>query len=137
MRRFEIFEHTADKGIRACGEDLADLFETAAYAMFSIMADLPRYTATETRSVQLQSLDREVLLVEWLSELLYLLETERLLFLAFRVLEIDETHLKAEAFGCPLEGVEWTGAEVKAVTYHALKIEPQDDGWQATVIVDV
>jgi len=137
MRRFEIFEHTADKGIRAWGRNLADLFEAAACAMFSMMADLSRYPATEARFVQIEAMDREVLMVEWLSELLFLFETQRLLFTDFRIQDISETHLKAEVFGCPLEGIEWTGAEVKAVTYHGLKVEPQNDGWEATVIVDV
>ncbi|MCC6444329.1 MAG: archease [Armatimonadetes bacterium] len=134
---FEIFDHTADKGIRAWGDDLKGLFETCAHAMFSMMADLPRYQALAAFPVEVSAPDREALLVAWLSELIFLFETERCLLLDFKITEIGETHLKAEASGRPLEGIEWTGAEVKAVTYHGLKIQPLPDGWLAEVIVDV
>ena len=72
MGSFEILPHTADVGFRAAGESLADVFETAARAMFSIEYDLSTVDVEEERNVEAEADDLEGLLEAWLSELLWL-----------------------------------------------------------------
>jgi SHS2 domain-containing protein len=135
--RFEPLEHTADKGIRAFGRDMKELFENAAYGMFSLMADLTLYAPSEGREIEAQASDDSELLRAWLAELLYQFEVERILFVDFHVEEIAEGQVKGTAQGLPFDGVEWLGSQVKAVTHHDLEINRTDDCLQAIVIFDV
>ncbi len=137
MKRFEEIPHTADWSFRAFGHDLRELFENAAFAMFSMQgltdSNSPRADEIE-RAVQVQGIDYESLLVNWLSELLYLQETNREIYRRFRVEKISPTTLAARVFGQPIRKIDKI---IKAVTYHNLKIEQTPNGWEAVVVVDV
>ena len=83
-----------------------------------------------------RSLDR--LMVDWLSELLYLHDVEHLLFREFRVESVGEEGLKAVAKGEPFhDGVHRIKTGVKAVTYHQIRVEKSKGGWRARVILDL
>lgn len=136
--RFEPLEHTADKGIRAWGSSIEDLFENAATGMFSLMADLGKYTPTETRGLDVEALDQESLLRTWLAELLYQFEVDRILFTCFHVDPIEDGKLHAEVQGLPFsDDIEWLGPPIKAVTLHDLHIHRTDERLEAQVIFDV
>ncbi len=133
MKRFEEIEHTADWAFRAYGRDLSELFENAAYALFALEG-VTHEVVTVTREVWVQGIDYESLLVNWLSELLYLQETRGETYMRFSVETLMPTALHAQIQGAasgPLNKF------VKAVTYHNLQIERTAEGWQATVVVDV
>jgi SHS2 domain-containing protein len=137
MKRFEEIPHTADWSFRAFGRDLPQLFENAAFAMFAMQGRTERVVegAAETaRTVETSGMDYESLLVNWLSELLYLQETHRETYHRFKIESLTPTTLCAHAFGSPRGKIEKI---IKAATYHNLKIEQTPDGWQATVVVDV
>ena len=138
QQRFESLEHTADKGIKAFGSCLRELFENAAFGMFSLMADLERYTPVETREIEVEASDTESLLRTWLAELLYQFEVDRMLFVDFHVDDIEEGGLRATVRGLPFsDDIEWLGPSVKAVTLHDLYVRRTDDRWEAQVIFDV
>lgn len=135
---FKTIEHTADIGIRAWGRTTAELFENAASGMFNIICDTATVEPAESYAVEVEAEDLETLLVEWLNELLYLSESGELLFSSFKVLSMGETVIKGSAFGEPLDRDRHKlGTEIKAVTYHMLKVEQEDDMWVGTVIFDV
>ncbi len=137
MKRFEVIEHTADIGIRAYGNTLEEAFENAALGMFSLIADLSTVEEKESLRIEVEGEDRESLLVEWLNELIYVLETSRLLLKRFKVESLGETHLTAIGFGEPLNiQKHHLGEQIKATTYHMLKIQ-HNQYWQAQVIFDV
>ena len=137
-QRFEILEHTADKGIRAFGSDLKELFENAAFGMFSLMADLGKYQATQCHEFEVQASDLESLLRTWLADLLYKFEVDRVLFVDFEVQAIDNSHLKGKACGLPFSHqIEWLGSSVKAVTHYDLYVHRTDERYEAQVIFDV
>ncbi len=135
---FEILEHTADVGIVAHGGSLTELFANAATGMFAIMAELEDVRQTVERRIEVEARDREGLMVRWLTELLYYLDAEELLFSRFVVEEVSETRLRARAFG------ERVDAErhrlhfgVKAVTRHMLEVAQEDGEYRAQVLFDI
>ena len=136
--RFEPLEHTADKGIKAYGCSLDELFENAAFGMFSLMADLDKYTPVVSREISVESTDTEELLRTWLAELLYQFEVDRILFTEFEIKKIKNNRAEGIAKGLPFNpDIEWLGSGIKAVTHHDLSVRRTDDRWEAAVIFDV
>jgi SHS2 domain-containing protein len=135
---FETFEHTADLGLRIRSADLDTLFAEAAQGLFStIVADLATVRPTQAVEVRLHEQDRELLLFDWLKELLYHFDAEHLVFGNFEV-HVQAGGLTATAWGEPLDRDRHVlDHEVKAITYHGLLVEQVKGGWEAEVIVDI
>jgi protein archease len=137
---FKIVEHTADVGIEAYGGSIAELFAQAARGMYAVMADLDAVEPRESRSVIAGAANRERLLTVWLLELLFLTETEGMLFSRFEV-ELggeDGMALNAMAYGEPTDlGRHELGPEVKAVTRHRLAVTEVEGGYRASVVFDI
>jgi SHS2 domain-containing protein len=132
---FEEIEHTADRALRIYGADLRELLVNAAHGMNSLMVKEPDAKAmTLEKSVELEAMDAESLLVEWLSELAFWAETEMLVFDKFELHDVSPTHLKATIYGYRAEQLE---KHIKAVTYHNLEIVRTAAGLSATVVFDV
>jgi len=133
--RYEEIEHTADVGIRAYGATLNELFANAAEGMFSLVADLGAVKPVGEIEVRLAAEDIPTLMLRWLSELLYIHETQRLLLAAFDV-QLDGTSLRGRARG---EAIDKKRHElklvIKAVTRHRLTVDPQKG--IAEVIFDI
>lgn len=137
-RDFEILEHTADKGIAATGPTLEEAFENAAYGMFCLMADLPRYSPTDTTKINVSGSDRETLFANWLRELLFSFEVDRVLPVDFHITSLEEWELEATLAVRPIgPDIVWLGSPVKAITYHELSVEQVDGAWRVQAIVDV
>lgn len=137
-KRFEILDHTADIGIIVYGENLGALFENAGEAFFHLITDLTKVRRRVEKRIDIggESLDR--LMVDWLSELLYLHDVEGLLFKRFKVESVGKDGLKAIAKGEPFqEGVHVIKTEVKAVTYHQIEVRQEKGRWRAQVIFDL
>jgi SHS2 domain-containing protein len=140
---YEIFEHTADFGIRVRAGSLEELFVDAARGLFSMMvANLDAVRAVEEVTFQVDADDIEGLLHGWLGELLYTFSARRLALAKFDVRIQGEAPifagLSGTAWGEPIDLARHEiEVEVKAITWHALKVEQQPDGWLAEVIVDV
>jgi len=135
---YQIFEHTADLGIRIEAEDLNTLFAEAGRALFSIIVtNVDAVHPIEQVEFNISGTDREFLLCDWLSELLFAFEKRRLLLTEFTV-DVQEQGLSATARGETVDTRRHRlEHEVKAVTYHGLKVEETDDRWIAEVIVDI
>jgi len=137
VKPFEYLEHTADVGIRAYGRTIGEAFENAARAMFNLVTDLDKVRPDTEEAIEVEAVDLEGLLVEWLGELLYHLELDDLLFKEFEIKELSETHLKALARGEKIDPQRHTLLlQIKAVTYHLLEVK-KDDFWRAQVIFDI
>jgi SHS2 domain-containing protein len=138
MKHFEILDHTADIGIIVHGENLKALFENAGEAFFHLITDLRKVRRRTERRIDIggESLDR--LMVDWLSELLYLHDVENLLFKGFKVESVGEDGLRAVVKGEPFqEGVHVIKTGVKAVTYHQIEVRQENGRWRAQVIFDL
>jgi SHS2 domain-containing protein len=135
---YEVFDHTADVGLRILAPDRSALFAEAARALFSlVVVNLDAVQAVEQRHYELAGEQDEYLLFDWLNELLYTFETEHLLLSEFQV-ELSREGLRANCGGERVDRSRHElDHEVKAITYHGLKIEPSGQGWLAEVIVDI
>ncbi|OGP55390.1 MAG: hypothetical protein A2162_11770 [Deltaproteobacteria bacterium RBG_13_52_11b] len=138
MKRYEILDHTADTGLIVHGKDLKSLFENAGEGFFNLITDLKTVRSRVERRVELGGETLERLMVDWLTELLFLHEVELLLFKEFRVESVGEEGLKAVVMGEPFqEGTHVIKTEVKAVTHHQIRVQQEQEGWSAQVIFDL
>ena len=132
---FKEIEHTADRALKIYGSDLQELLINAAGGMNSLLVqEYNVFSLQEEKSVELDAIDSESLLVEWLSELAYWAEIELLVFHKFDLHSVSPTHIKATIHGNRVAQLE---NHIKAVTYHNLEIIQTDAGLTATVVFDV
>jgi SHS2 domain-containing protein len=134
----ETFDHTADLGLRIRTPNLECLIAEAGEALFSVIVeDLSTVQPTVRRDVTLSKDAPDLLLFDWLKQLLYWFDVEHLLFAKFEV-KLDAEGLRGSAWGEPLDrDRHQLEHEVKAITYHGLLVEQSADGWLAEVIVDI
>lgn len=131
-------DHTADRGIIVQAPDLKTLFARAAWGMFSIITDLNAVKLVHTETIVVTAPDREALLVRWLSELNFQHVTRHQLFSQFQVRELSEERLVADVGGEAIApGRHTIHTEIKAVTYHGLRLEQTEAGWRVEIIFDV
>jgi len=137
-KTYELIEHTADIGIRVRGEDLKELFRNAAAAMFDIIAEKKEPEVKKQAEIKIEQKadDLEELFVNWLNELLSLSATKELIFSGFQINKVDKNTLQAVAMGEDIKNYK-VNTEIKAATYHQLKLEQTKTGWQAELILDV
>jgi SHS2 domain-containing protein len=136
---FEFFEHTADVGVQVHGANLAELFATAARAMYAVMGRFALTPPRIRRTLRIQADCLEDLLHDWLGELLYEFETNQRQFDEFEFEGLDGHQLEVAMSGATIDlSRSQPQQEIKAVTYHRLNVERLSDGsWRATVIFDV
>ena len=138
MAPFRILEHTADIGFEAFGATREEVFANAGRALIFLMTDLDRLHADDGLGVRLHANDLPGLMVNWLSEILYLYDAEGWLFCDFAIDALSERSLSARALGERYDpGKHQIKLLVKAITYHQLAVERTGDGWRAQVYVDI
>jgi len=134
---WEHFPHEADIGVRGFGASKAEAFEQAALAMTAVITDPVSVEPREAIAIDCEAIDDELLFAEWLNSLVYEMATRRMLFCRFAV-QIDGMHLRAEAWGEPIDVARHHPAvEVKGATYTALRVAQQGGAWVAQTVVDV
>lgn len=139
---YEIFDHTADLGLRVRSPSFAGLCEDAARGLCEIIAGDPDVVQPRsTERFEIPGDDPAMILFDWLNELLYAFESRRMLYSRFEA-ERTPAGLRAEARGERYDPERHALAhEVKAITYHGLQVRRLGSGpgqqWEATVIVDI
>ena len=135
---FRILEHPADMGLEVWGPELTDVFRQAALGLTSIIVDPASVGDRERRMVSLMGSDAENLLVRWLSEILYFYDGEGFLASDVEVKSLHDSQLQATVMGERVDtGKHQFRMDVKAVTYHQLKIVFENDLWTARVFLDI
>ena len=135
MAGFEILEHTADVGVRAFGDSLPELFEQATHGLANV-AGIWTTGEGEQVEVAVEGDDLGGLLVDWLSEILWLHDSRDMLLTSVDVAWVDRG-VKGNVRLLPRGSRSATGTQVKAVTYHQLRVERVATGWEADVYLDV
>lgn len=135
---YEFFDHAADVGIRCRADSVGELFVTAARAMMEWAGPPPEGQETVSLPVSLEAEDREEMLVRWLQEVLYLFHQRHLYFIAAASLYIADTALRCELLARPWEQSSCREyQEIKAITYHQLRVYREGSLWYASVILDI
>jgi SHS2 domain-containing protein len=133
--KYEILEHKADLKIRAFGKTKEELFENAMIGMFE-SAKYEKEVKNQKSKVKIKitSADLPSLLVDFLSEVLYLVETKKLVFEKVEFKEFSENEIEANLIGKPLKRMR---VHIKGVTYHDLDIHQEKGEWQTTILFDI
>lgn len=132
---YEILPHTADLKIRAFGKTKKELFLNALLGMTEALRAQVKSKKPQTRSIKVKSADLGALLVEFLSEVLYLTQVNKEIYTDVKFKKFSDTELGADLGG---RKVERFGEDIKAVTYHDLDVHQKKDGtWQTTVLFDI
>lgn len=142
MKPFELIDHTADIGIKVWGPTLTELFENAAKGMFHIISCGKGPSGGERIKRKLELRNNtdamEELLVIWLSEILYIFNKEKICLDSFKITGLNNAKLNAEIEGSNIDLYQSNNyTEIKAVTFHNLKIDEDVNGFSCTVIFDV
>lgn len=143
---FESIEHTADIKVRVYGKTMSQLFKHAISAMFQVIK--PRTTECTyynnrlvctilpiTHYIEITAIDKEALLVDFLSEALCLSDIYNEAYLDATIEHITDTSVKAMLHGIKIQGFEVV--EIKAVTYHELAIKQINGLWQTDIVFDI
>ncbi len=125
-------------GVAAEGDDLSAVFRQAALGIRQILTDSNDILPVQELRVEVKGDDYEELLVNWLSELVYLLEAQQFLLADCRIEKLEEKGLRALVSGEPYDAKRHQlQREIKAVTYHQIRVEKLVSGWRAQVFVDL
>ena len=137
-REYEFFEHTGDVGIKVYGKTHRDLFQNAFKAFFAVLTYPEQIKPSQKKMISVKNEDWERLLVSWLSEYLYLFETDRWLFRTCEIQFLDENRVQAIGWGEKFNSERHEiKTEIKAVTYHQLSIQKKNDLWETKIILDI
>lgn len=136
--RYKQIPHTADLAARVYGKTLEELFENAAFCMFDIMADPASALSGVKEEVHAEGPDAESLLVGWLNELLYQFSAQNIIFSEFKITRLSTSSLTAECRGNKVKDIQAVlKNEIKAATYHDVKILKREKGYEVTIVFDV
>lgn len=137
MNEYQVIEHTADVGIHATGATLEKLFTQAALGLLDIIGTWKPGHGSETIAIEVSAHDLGALLVDWLSEILFLQDARDCLISSLEVVTVDRLSA-AGSVGIATHGNDVIeGTPVKAITYHQLQVEETEDGWTARVFFDI
>jgi SHS2 domain-containing protein len=142
MGRYEFVEGIAlsDCAIDVEGSGLADLFETAALALADVMVDPTTVPTTARRTIALDATELDLLLYDWLSELIFRKDRDREVYTRAKVEIIGSGpfHLAAEVEGGMLDPAHAElRSDPKAVTFHQFTLERTERGWRARIVIDI
>lgn len=132
------FEHTADIGLEVWAADRIALFGDAAVALTEQITDPNQLSACKQQAISIDGIDWPDLMVNWLREVLYLWNGRRLLVQQVRIEHLAPFQLKA-TLACDVYDARRhrIRTEIKAVTYHQIRVAPDRTGWRAKIVLDV
>jgi SHS2 domain-containing protein len=132
---FEYLPHVGELGIRLRGGSIAEVLRQAALALAELLLPgRPPPGPERVYEIVLDAPDRAALLIDWLNELLFLAERDRWVPSRIDSLDATELHLSATARGPVLDRAP---SLVKAATWHGLRFDVRDGGFEAEVLLDV
>jgi SHS2 domain-containing protein len=125
---FQLIDHTADIIIRGEGKDLAQAFVQGAYGLYEVMTERSAISPSFEKNVTIKSEDKGALLYDWISELIYLFDTESFLASKITIKELKQTDKGQFILKATLQGETFDEnkhereSEVKAMTYSFMEI---------------
>ncbi len=136
--KYKIIDHTADVCVRVSGKSLEDIFIGSARAMMEVITDVNKVKTSREVSITAYGENYEELLVNWLQEILYLHEVEKMVFKDFEIKLENATGAVGKAYGEKIDlGRHEFFSNIKAVTYHNLKIISSRDKYRVDIVFDI
>ena len=134
---WEHFSHQADIGIKATADSLSKAFEDASLAITAIITEPKNVDAVESVKIECSGKNEELLLVNWLSSIIYEMDVRKMLFGRFEV-QIENLTLRAKIWGEKINQNKHSPAvETKAVTYNQLSVKNENGKWTVQCVIDV
>jgi SHS2 domain-containing protein len=134
---WEHFSHQADIGIKATADSISKAFEDAALALTAIVTELKKVDVAECVEIECSAEDDELLLVNWLSSIIYEMDVRKMLFSRFEV-QIENLTIHAKIWGEKINQIKHSPAvEPKAVTYNQLSVKEENGKWNVQCVIDV
>jgi SHS2 domain-containing protein len=138
VKPYRLLEHTADIRVRIYGRSLKGLFQNAVCALTDTLTDFQKVKKKISRQIAITADNQELLLVQLLQELLFLFDARRFVARRLEFIRFDDKMIKALVWGEKFSPDRHPPkTEIKAVTYHQLKVEKRREGWVAEVVFDV
>ena len=138
VKRYKTFNHTADLGIEVCGENIKQLFINAGFALFDLITDMNKVEVKTSLPLTIEGMNLEDLMVSWLRELLYLHQVKGYLFRNFAIREMSEEALHAIVKGEKFDSRRHERIrEIKAATYHQIKVAREKGTWISRIVFDI
>jgi SHS2 domain-containing protein len=138
MSEYRFIDHTADVQMQIRGETLEALFRAGLAGMNELLKPgfcNDKSDWNEQSALQLESPDRTVLLIDFLSEVLYRSQTHHILYCAVQFEQLHATALKGQLYGREAEGFE---EDIKAVTFHGAEVKQDEQGrWSTQIVFDI
>ena len=137
-KKYKQLEHVGDIRIKVFGDTIEDLFVNAGFALFDIMISGDSKNKEFAETVDVRGIDREELIVNWLTELNYFFLTESKIFNTFEIERLTDTELKATVLGEKFNPhCNEIKNEIKAVTFHDLEIVKKKNRWETKIVFDI
>ncbi len=131
---------TADVAIESRGDTLEELFTASAMATFEVMADINNIQSKTGKTIHLEDSEIDGLLFDWLAELIYLKDSESMLFSKYDIKITKSTNyqLDAEILGEEINPSEHDlRCDVKAITFHLFEVYEKAGKWISRFILDL
>lgn len=135
---YKLIAHTADFGIEVKAKSIPDIYVNSAKALFDLIVGVENIEPVLEQEILVEGIDEVDLLIRWLNELIYLFSVKNLLFSNFKIKFLGKKELKCLAKGEEFKkGKHEIKVEIKAATYHNIKIEKKGDFFYTKIIFDV
>jgi len=138
QKRYRITTRQSELAVRVLGNSQVDLFANSAFALFDVMTDVTKVDIKDRIPVEVEGTDRDDLMVNWMSELLYLYQGSGYLLKEFHIREAKDRLVKAEVCGEKIDPDRHEiNQEIRGVAYHQSRIQKTGDQWTAQLIFEI
>jgi SHS2 domain-containing protein len=138
QKRYRVTTRQSDLAVKVSGNSQADLFANSAFALFDVMTDVEKVAISDRMPLEVEGMDRDDLMVNWMRELLYLYQGSGYLLREFHIREAKDTLVKAEVCG---EKIDPDRHEIKkeilGVAYHQSRMQKTGEQWTAQMIFEI
>jgi SHS2 domain-containing protein len=128
----------SELAVRVIGNSQADLFANSAFALFDVMTDVDKIEIKEELPLEVEGMDRDDLLVNWMRELLYLYQGSGYMLKEFRIHDVKDTVVKAAVCGEKIDPDRHEiRKEISAVAYNQGRMQKTGNQWTAQLIFEI
>lgn len=137
-KRYRVMTRQSELAIKVFGKSQTDLFANSAFALFDTMTDVDSVQVKDRLSLEVEGVDRDDLMVNWMRELLYLFQGSGYLLKEFNVHEAKDNLVRAEVCGEKLDPDRHEiKKDIRSVVFHQSRMDKTGDQWTAQVIFEI